>query len=164
MAKSHEFSAEQIEELKAAKKKNKDKNVDKRLTALLMRAEGKRRKEVADRTGYKYTYLTKLVTKYLTGGIEAIVENHYPGNRRYMSYQEEEEFLERFRKEAESGQIVEVSRIKEAYDEAVGRTTTGSLIYKLLHRHGWRKVMPRSRHPKKASDEAIEASKKLTNL
>ena len=53
MAKSHKFSEEQIEELKAAKKKNK--NIDKRLTALLMRAEGKSRKEAADRTGYKYT-------------------------------------------------------------------------------------------------------------
>ena len=55
MAKSHKFSEEQIEELKAAKKKNKNKNIDKRLTALLMRAEGKSRKEAADRTGYKYT-------------------------------------------------------------------------------------------------------------
>lgn len=164
MAYLQRFSAEQIEELKAAKKKNKNKNVDKRLTALLMRAEGKSRKEVADRTGYKYTYLTRLVTKYLTGGLEAIVENHYPGNRRYMSYQEEEEFLERFCKEAESGQIVEVSKIKEAYDEAVGRKTADSMIYKLLNRHDWRRVMPRSKHPNKASDEVIEASKKLTKL
>ena len=33
----------------------------------------------------------------------------------------------------------------------------------LLERHNWRKVMPRSRHPKKASDEAIEASKKINS-
>ena len=31
----------------------------------------------------------------------------------------------------------------------------------VLERHGWRKVMPRSKHPQKASDEAIEASKKI---
>ncbi len=31
----------------------------------------------------------------------------------------------------------------------------------VLKRKGWRKVMPRSKHPKKASPEAIEASKKL---
>jgi hypothetical protein len=31
-----------------------------------------------------------------------------------------------------------------------------------LKRQGWRSVMPRSRHPKKASEEAIEASKKIT--
>lgn len=140
MANPQRFSLEQIEELKAAKKKNMDKNVDRRLSALLLRA-GTSRKKTAEITGYKYTYLTKLVTKYLTDGIEAIVENHYSCNRRYMNYQEEEEFLEHFRKGAESGQIVEVSRIKEAYDEAVGHTTTGSMIYKLLHRHGWRRVI-----------------------
>ncbi|MDE7249890.1 MAG: winged helix-turn-helix domain-containing protein, partial [Lachnospiraceae bacterium] len=33
-------------------------------------------------------------------------------------------------------------------------------IYCVLKRHGWRKVMPRSRHPKKASEEVIETSKK----
>ncbi len=29
----------------------------------------------------------------------------------------------------------------------------------MLKRHGWRKVMLRTKHPKKADDEAIEASK-----
>lgn len=164
MAISHKFSSEQIEELKAAKKKNKDKNIDKRLTALLLRAEGTSRKKTAEITGYKYTYLTKLVTKYLTGGIEAIIENHYKGNCRNLTYEKEEELLEQFTKASEEGQVVEVSMIKKAYDDAIGRETAPSQIYKVLHRHGWRRVMPRSKHPNKASDEAIEASKKLTKL
>ena len=42
-----------------------------------------------------------------------------------------------------------------------GETKSVGHIYAVLHRNGWRKTMPRSRHPKKASDEAIEASKKL---
>ena len=37
---------------------------------------------------------------------------------------------------------------------------TRNMIYFLLQRHKWRKVMPQSRHEKKASDEAIEAYKK----
>ena len=36
------------------------------------------------------------------------------------------------------------------------------MIYFLLQRHKWRKVMPQSRHEKKASDEAIEAYEKIT--
>jgi hypothetical protein len=36
------------------------------------------------------------------------------------------------------------------------------MIYYLLHRHKWRKVMPRSRHEKKAGEEALEAYKKIT--
>ena len=57
--------------------------------------------------------------------------------------------------------IVEVSEIKTSYEQAVGHRTGGSQIYYVLRRHGWRKVMPRSKHPKKASEEVIETSKKL---
>ena len=70
--------------------------------------------------------------------------------------------LDSFAKKAELGQIIEVKEIKAAYEEKVGHSTGGSQIYYVLARHGWRKIMPRSRHPKKASDEAIDASKKLT--
>ena len=79
-----------------------------------------------------------------------------------MSFEEEANLLEPFHERASQGQLVEVSEIKAVYEEAVGHTIGGSQIYYVLRRHGWRKVMPRSRHPKKASDEAIEASKKLT--
>ena len=79
-----------------------------------------------------------------------------------MSYDEEEAFLTDYKKLAERGQLVEVSAIKQAYEEKVGHSIGKGQIYRVLHRHGWRKVMPRSKHPNKASDEAIEASKKLT--
>ena len=86
----------------------------------------------------------------------------YGGNRRNMSEAEEEAILSDFKKKAEQGQIIEVSAIKAVYEEKVGHTIGGSQIYRVLHRHKWRKLMPRSKHPNKASDEAIEASKKLT--
>ena len=54
--------------------------------------------------------------------------------------------------------------MKAAYIEKVGHSIGGSQIYRMLKRHGWRKVMPRSKHPKKANEEAIEASKKLKLL
>ena len=41
MASRYKFTEEQIEELRKAAKANKDKNVDRRLRALLMRANGK---------------------------------------------------------------------------------------------------------------------------
>ena len=79
-----------------------------------------------------------------------------------MSYEEEAALLKPFEKKAEAGQMVEISEIKAAYQEAVGHPIGATQIYYVLHRHKWRKVMPRSRHPKKASEEVIEASKKLT--
>ena len=53
------------------------------------------------------------------------------------------------------------SQLISSYEQAVGHRTGGSQIYYVLRRHGWRKVMPRSKHPKKASEEVIETSKKL---
>ena len=63
---------------------------------------------------------------------------------------------------AKNGQLVEAGEIKQAYENLVGHRIGSGQIYRVLHRHGWRKVMPRSRHPQKASDEAIKVSKKLT--
>ncbi len=81
-----------------------------------------------------------------------------------MSYKEEEEFLEQYQKQAADGQIIDTGVIRKAYEEKVGHTIGGSQIYYVLRRHGWRKVMPRSKHPNKASEEVIETSKKLTNI
>ena len=81
-----------------------------------------------------------------------------------MSEAEEEEILSGFKAKAEAGQVFIAKDIKEAFDKKLGRDTGRGYIYMLLERHGWRKVMPRSKHPKKASKEAIEASKKLSVL
>ena len=145
----------------AARKANKDKRAEKRLHALELRAAGKSAEEVASATGFHPAYISQLTGKYLAGGIEAISGNHYGGNRRNMAPEEEAALLEPYREKAEKGQIVEVSEIKASYEQAVGHTIGGSQIYYVLRRNGWRKVMPRSKHPKKASEEAIEASKKL---
>ena len=80
-----------------------------------------------------------------------------------MSYEQESQLLARYEALATVGQIVETGEIKKAYTESVGHPIGGQQIYRVLARHGWRKVMPRSKHPKKAKDEVIEASKKLTN-
>ncbi len=127
-----------------------------------MRAEGKRNKEISEKTGFHTQYITVLVSRYKTKGIASIVENHYRGNRRNLSYAEEEQILEPFRKAAKEGKLIAISEIEKTYREAVGHSIGTAQIYYVLHRHGWRKIMPRSKHPKKASEEVIEASKKLT--
>ena len=109
--------------------------------------------------GFHSAYITQLTAKYRAGGIEAISGNHYGGNWRNMSV-EETLLLEPFREKAEKGEIVEVSEIKASYEQAVGHRIGGSQIYYILCRHGWRKVMPQSKHPKKAGEEVIAASTK----
>jgi len=157
----YRYSEEERQIIAAARKRNKNKRAEKRLYALELRAEGKSAEEVSAATGFHKAYITQLTAKYLAGGIEAISGNHYGGNRRNTSVEEEASLLEPFREKAEKGEIVEVSEIKASYERAVGHKTGGSQIYYVLSRHGWRKVMPRSRHPKKASEEVIATSKKL---
>ena len=164
MATRYRFSEEEIKQIKSARKENKDKRVDTRLRALEMCSEGKGAKEIGETCGFHPAYVPRIIAKFRDGGIEAITGNHYKGNRRNMTFEEEEALLEPFLKDAEAGKLIEVSEIKKKYEEAVGHTIGGSQIYYVLKRHGWRKVMPRSRHPKKADEEAIEASKKLTGV
>lgn len=160
MAKKYQFTEEEKQEIKRARKKNREKRVENRLKALELRAEGKSCKEISEATGFHVQYITVLTAKYKAEGIEGLTGNHYHGNHRNLSYAEEEKLLEPFLRDAEAGKMVEVSAIEAVYREAVGHSIGTSQIYCVLHRHGWRKVMPRSRHPKKATPEAIEASKK----
>ena len=162
VAKRYHINKTQLEELETARKANKDKNVEKRLKAIVLRAQGKANAEIGEACQYHSSYVSKLVSIYCNNGLSAVIENHYNGNRRNMSIYEEKVFLDEFKKQAEQGQIIEVSTIKKAYEEKAGHTIGKGQIYRVLKRHGWRKIMPRSKHPNKASDEAIEASKKLT--
>jgi transposase len=165
MPKSYHFTEEQVAELTAARKKNKNKNVDRRLEALLLRASGLKRELAAEKTGFHKQHITGLTSRYHTEGIGAVTENHYKGNHRNMSYAEEEELLQSFDELAAKGQIIEASAIKKAYEKKLGREYKNAhgQIYEVLKRHDFRKIKPRSKHPKSAGPKAAEASKKLTN-
>ena len=161
MAKSYAISQSQLVEIETARKRNRNKNIERRLYVLVMRAEGKSLEEISEKTGYHISTASKLIARYMRDGISAIAENHYKGNRRNMSFEEEAAILAPFIERAERGEMVEIKEIAAAYQKAVPHKVSDTQIYYVLHRHGWRKVMPRSRHPKKADEEAIEASKKF---
>ena len=160
MAKSYAISQGQLVEIETARKKNRNKNIERRLYVLVMRAEGKSLEEISEKTGYHISTASKLIARYMRDGISAIAENHYKGNRRNMSFEEEAAILAPFIERADRGEMVDIKEIAAAYQKAVPHKISDTQIYYVLHRHGWRKIMPRSRHPKKASEEAIEASKK----
>ena len=164
MQKKQKLSDEQISELKEARKVNKDKNIDSRLNALLLYGEGVKHSVIADKTKFVSTYITELASKYRKNGLAAIASNNYKGNRRNLTFDQEASLLLPFKEKAAKGQMVEISEIIKAYEQATGKSLekSNSQIYYVLARHGWRKVMPRSKHPKGATEAEIEASKKLT--
>ena len=161
MASRYKFSDEEIRSIERSRKINKDKRAETRLKALELRAKGASAKEVSEQTGLHTGTVTHLVAKYRSRGLEAISGNHYGGNHRNMSTEEEAAILAPFKERAAKGELVSVSEITKAYQDKVDHPISSGQIYYVLHRHGWRKVMPRSKHPKKASDEEIAASKKL---
>ena len=93
MASRYKFSEEEITAIQQARKENKDKRVEARLKALELRAKGQKANNVANATGFHPAYVTQLVAKYRDHGLEAITGNHYGGNHRNMSEQEETEIL-----------------------------------------------------------------------
>lgn len=160
MASRYKFSEKEIELIEQARKTNTDKRVETRLKALELWAKGASCNEVSKATGFHISHITRLVATYRDNGLEAITGNHYSGNHRNMSFDEEAAILAPFKEQAKKGQMVEISEIAKAYRKAVDHTVSKTQIYYVLHRHGWRKVMPRSKHPQKASEEVIETSKK----
>jgi transposase len=162
--KMYRISAEQVSEIRLKMRQIKDDvKAYRRLEAVALRGEGKKNVEVSEITKFHPDVVGRLVKEYVLYGIEYLVEDgRKGGNNRNASEAEERKFLSQFEKAARSGQIITVEEISVAYDKHFGKEhKSKSTVYYLLHKHGWRKVMPRSKHPNKASDEEIESSKKL---
>jgi transposase len=83
------------------------------------------------------------------------------GGRRHQTLGAEEEarFLEPWAAEAEQGGVLVVPPIHAALEERVGHEVAKSTVYRMLARHGWRKIAPDNAHPKRDAD-AQEAFKK----
>ena len=93
MNQRYKFTEQDIEIISKARADNHNDRAEIRLFALQLRAEGMQAKEIAQIAGVSAPYVSQLVAKYFKGGIEAIAGNHYGGNRRNMSYEEEEAIL-----------------------------------------------------------------------
>ncbi len=65
-----------------------------------------------------------------------------------MSIEEEREFLQPWVDASADGGMLVVAPLRAALAQALGRPVAHSVVYRLLARHGWRKVAPDTRHPK----------------
>ena len=155
------ISAESYQEIVDAEKATKSKRLSKKLSILLIRFGGKTIAETAEQMNCSEAKVKRTVAEYMKSGLKEFMRTKQQGNHRLLSLEKEKEILSRFDEESMNGEIVEIKDIKQAFDKEIGKETRTGYIYEVLKRHGWRKVMPRAKHPKKADDEAIEASKKL---
>lgn len=104
----------------------------------------------------------KLISQYNRFGLAAIETPGKGGRKRfYLTIEQEQQFLQPFFERAIKGEIATCAEIHQAYEARIGGSVDESTIYRLLARHGWRKVIPRPRHPK-AESEIQEAFKKTS--
>lgn len=159
-----EISEKQQAEILGELKKTHPVHIYKRLMAMKMRIiDGISSKAAGTHVGLNESSVNAIIKRYQEQGIEALVTKRHNHGNRYMTREEEETFLASFIEKAEAGQIIEVTDIHTAYQKAVGHPVTRNAIYYLLHKHGWRKVMPRGKHPKRASEAEIAEYQKNLN-
>lgn len=111
--------------------------------------EPRKAEEIARHCGVSKATVHNVISTYNRLGVAAVETAGKGGRRReYLTLTEEEQFLAPFFTRAQSGEIATVVQIQEAFEAKIGHPVDDSTIYRLLHRHGWRKLMPRPRHPK----------------
>jgi transposase len=118
--------------------------------------------DIAKHTGTTVAMVHQVISTYNRLGVAA-VESPGKGGRRhqYVTLEAEQQFLAPFFTRAEQGKIATAGEIKRAFEAQIGHEVDESTIYRLLHRHGWRKPVPRPRHPQ-ASQEAQDQFKKTS--
>jgi transposase len=152
-----------IEQVKDKMKEAKDPRELQRwhivYTALI---QPRKAEEIAKCVGVSKSLVQKVISRYNREGIQSI-EIKTGGGRyyEYLTKEEEKQFLDPFFQLAEKGELTTTREIHLAYEKRVGHSVHKTTIYRLLERHGWRKILPRSRHPK-ADIQAQETFKKTS--
>jgi len=132
-----------------------------RVQCLWLRAElGMNSTQIAAAVGFTKGTVRVIQHMYFTEGESVLVGEGRGGRRhQYLTTEEEDDLLKDFFDKAQEGGVLVVSEIKSAYEKEVEHTVNKSTVYRMLERHGWRKIAPRPHHPK-ADPAAQEMFKK----
>ena len=121
-----------------------------RIQCVLIRATlGSSAAQIAQLLGWSTATVHVMHSRWAKEG-ESIFDVKRRGGRRHqhLTPEQEKELLAPFVQRAEAGGMLGVAEILQAYRERCGQEVARSTVYRLLQRHGWRKVMPRPRQPK----------------
>jgi transposase len=133
-----------------------------RIQCVLIRATlGSTAAQIAQLLGWSVATVHVMHSRWAKEG-EAIFDVRRRGGRRHqhLTLEQEQELLAPFVQRAHDGGMLTVAEIEQAYRDRSGKEVARSTIYRLLERHGWRKVAPRPRHPK--ADVAAQVAFKKT--
>ena len=129
------------------------------LAVILPTEHGMSIKDAANLLGRSVRWVSHVRKSFIEQGLSTVSENFGGRRKANMSIVEEESFLDSFKTRARSGGVLVVSEIHAELERILSRKVHRSAVYKMLHRHGWRKLTPRKRNTK-SDPLAQEAWKK----
>jgi len=119
------------------------------LAVLLPAKAGLTLAETAGLLGIGTASVNRLQARCGSRGRSASKPRNWGGRRRaLLTPQEEIEFLQPWAEQAQSAGLLVLSPIRAALALRVGHPVKASVVWRLLARHGWRKVAPDTKHPK----------------
>lgn len=133
-----------------------------RIQCVLIRATlGSSAAQIAQLLGWSTATVHVMHSRWAKEG-DALFDVRGRGGRhhQHLSLEQEQALLSPFIDRANAGGMLTVAEIQQAYEEQIGRRVAPSTVYRLLDRHGWRKVVPRPKHPR--TDEAAQGTFKKT--
>ena len=122
----------------------------KRAQCVLFHCLGSDSRTIGRLVGYGSSHVRLVWQWYRAGGWSRLLGERRGQNRgkAHMSLKEEVSFLEQFKSKAEKGRILISRDIHKSHAEKIGKSIDKTITYRLLCRHGWRKIAPRPEHPK----------------
>ena len=125
-----------------------------RLAVWLTLAQGLPAQQVAQYLCVSRQSVWKWLGEYDKLGPEAL-ERQGRGGRRwgFLTFSEEVDLLAGFLAAAERGQVLTASVLKHDLERRLQREVSLAYVYRLLSRHGWRKLSPRPRHHKSSEQQ-----------
>ena len=165
MGRRPDISAEMVEAAREAVRNTRDVGELRRaMSVILSRVMGLTLPPVGEVIGRSRATVARLHAEFrgwLSG--RPYREKNWGGRRRpYLTFEEEKEFLSGFFEIASRGGILVVNEVRSALEKRLGHKVAETTVYRMLERHGWRKIVPRRRHPKanKSEQEGFKKNSK----
>jgi transposase len=151
------------ERLASLLKEARSKAEYQRVQCVWLRATlGLNSRQVAAALGWQASSVRRTQARYLRQGEEALRDQSQGGRHHaHFTAEEEQNLLAPFLQKAAQGKVIVAAPVRQAYEAKLGHPVHPSVVYRALHRQGWRKIQPRPRPPK-ADAGAQEEFKKTS--
>ena len=120
------------------------------LAVLLPLEQGLSIQQTADIIGRSVSVTCSMRTRFgrVIEGVQAVPQHKQQlRNRAHATLLQEAKVLDEVLADAATGGVVVIPRLKPAIEAKLGKSIALSGLYRMLARHGWRKLAPDTRHP-----------------